>query len=148
MSEFTRKSLYMLMSQSSLQYKNHPAPLPPEAVHEHRTPSVTAPLTAAAYPQTHVTKVTKPHPFPQPPPKEELKGPHSYASIPVPGTPWSAVSMSDGRMFFCDTITCTSLWTILKELANNLDIQNIIDEPTGYSSEWKFCVCSVWLFLL
>ena len=67
--------------------------------------------------------------------REEPKGPRPVSSVPIPGTPWSVVWTSNDKHFFFDATSRVSVWTIPQELADNPQVEKVLDEAPGKKSE-------------
>ncbi|KAL0269201.1 UNVERIFIED_CONTAM: hypothetical protein PYX00_007012 [Menopon gallinae] len=51
------------------------------------------------------------------------------SSTPVPGTPWCVVWTGDGRVFFYNPSTRTSVWERPDDLINRLDVDKMVNSP-------------------
>jgi len=65
--------------------------------------------------------------------KEELKTPKDtsrpVSSTPVSGTPWCVVWTGDGRVFFFNPSTRSSVWEKPEELLNRVDVDKLLISP-------------------
>ena len=92
------------------------------------------PMLAPMLPRPQPPLLGQPPPPPPPPPpvvREEPKGPRPVSSVSIKGTPWCLVHSSDGRLFFFDAISRVSVWSLPQELADNAQVEELMDEASG-----------------
>lgn len=77
-----------------------------------------------------VTETEKPETVKETKDKEEIKAPKDktrpVSSTPVPGTPWCVVWTGDGRVFFFNPSTRSSVWEKPEDLKNRPDVDKLI----------------------
>lgn len=61
------------------------------------------------------------------------------SSTPVSGTPWCVVWTGDGRVFFYNPSTRTSLWERPEDLIGRADVDKLTVGPPGEKCEYILC---------
>lgn len=82
--------------------------------------------------EAKVPEGEKPEPAKEPPKEKEEKPKDKsrpVSSTPVSGTPWCVVWTGDGRVFFFNPSSRTSVWEKPDELKNKPEVDKLINSP-------------------